>query len=1316
MSVSVILADTATPYSVTSSSGSLDGWTGTVGSAYADGSVKFGTQGNNLSNTSIWSSDVSTYMTSISVTIKYKINGTGSSSNVFTVAAVNSSGVVKASATFAPTSTSYTDAIVYLTIPSNSAVTGLKITYTTKSSGNVGLKSLSATASYTPQIQTLYTIHFKDSLNEHYFDSTDISSCILPNVEPTSICQSFGWEFAGWSDSKTDFSNLKTSPYVPTQETTLYAVYINGSESNLYTLDYSVETDLSSSTSWGSYGTAYSYTATDGSEWVVKAYKSSGMQINTGKNSSIKIPDCPANITSIEISCTVAKAVGLSLSDYSGSGTITYEVYGTDATKQTLDFTGKSIIGGYIVSKSGSTSITKIVVNYGSGSGEYSLNPTCTTISVDTVTLPVDTIRIHIGETYELTPTVLPSNATNKNVSWMSTMSSIATVENGVVTGVAEGTAAAIVVTEDGNKYAACVVIVLENANIDVVEWNPDWLKIDVENFTAATATLEDQNTQVEVKKNFADSLFFSKYFEAASNVKLLGVYNGTNHIIDISSYGISIATCSDKTPSSSSFSTTLFSEFVYRDVNNYDNTLHLTDEEMLLSPNEEIIFISYQKGNASDSAIIKCAKENSKSGFDRYYRLKTPELQFSGNDAIALVNPDNNFIDLIGAGTKAGGSNISNVDRTTTTTGTYNGFMDNPGGWYSADGINIETNDSSYALSTNRCLLIRKNRVKSGLNAVARNTTDFVTLGGVYGEWRGLQIPGSTDGGTGDGVSNACSGFDDIGSFDYNDYYIGYDTIYEETPFDGQEDDGYYKIEIPNLDALSCTNLKITVKDESSNELEKIVKIPIMIKTPAYTDDDTYFDKKDCDKCDVVVLKDMTLTSRGDRTNRDVKLYEGAELVVDNSSTYTINSLAFRRYNDSVSSLFMNGGTLNVTDKVYFDLHITPDDWHYISLPTSYTISNVKYVNGKTPAYGEDYLVRHYDGKYRAENLKGGWKNTPLDSTFNAGNGFIFGLSDEHKKKEFRFEFNNSVITAESSNKTVNELHSWGGNKSDEELRPNHKGWNLIGNPFLGHLNAEIYDKIRIDSLVKVIENGKWTGQWELSNTDRGKSLRYAVIPSDAPEDRDAGGYKSVVLDDMKLLPFTCFFVQIGGNDESAKGIEFKTSRRSNRIVTRNYQEDEDDELFLRVKVDNWKTGCFISNKFSDKYEPGDDLESHYQIYQSIGGYKLLYSAINDSIIEHGVQVTAPQGTLYLDSKVDVNKFEYIYVNYNDSWFDLMRGETVDIESSNFILQAKRKNNNIATGLDAIPTNGVYKFSDGNNIYINRNNTIFNILGSKVK
>jgi len=214
-----------------------------------------------------------------------------------------------------------------------------------------------------------------------------------------------GKSFVGWTTEAIE-STTATAPTFVTSATmgdadvTYYAVFANEAKTTglaKYTLDYSTESNLSSSTNWGSYGKAYEYTASDGGTWTVKAYKNQGIQLNTGKDCSIKVPVCSGNIQSIEITCSAEKAVGFSANNYSGTGTITYLADGTDATSQTLDLSTSSVTTGYIVPKSGSTSITKIIVNY---LGEViSYNDYCTTVVLDPSD-PVDE-----GETVTLTTT-----------------------------------------------------------------------------------------------------------------------------------------------------------------------------------------------------------------------------------------------------------------------------------------------------------------------------------------------------------------------------------------------------------------------------------------------------------------------------------------------------------------------------------------------------------------------------------------------------------------------------------------------------------------------------------------------------------------------------------------------------------------------------------------------------------------------------------------------------------------------------------------------------------------------------------------------
>ena len=81
-------------------------------------------------------------------------------------------------------------------------------------------------------------------------------------------------------------------------------------------------------------------------------------------------------------------------------------------------------------------------------------------VPVTGVTLNKTSTTITAGGTETLTATVQPSNATNKNVTWSSNNTGVATINNGLVTAQSQGTATITVTTQDGGRTASCVVTV----------------------------------------------------------------------------------------------------------------------------------------------------------------------------------------------------------------------------------------------------------------------------------------------------------------------------------------------------------------------------------------------------------------------------------------------------------------------------------------------------------------------------------------------------------------------------------------------------------------------------------------------------------------------------------------------------------------------------------------------------------------------------------------------------------------------------------------------------------------------------------------
>jgi|GEM_PF-3144705 len=80
---------------------------------------------------------------------------------------------------------------------------------------------------------------------------------------------------------------------------------------------------------------------------------------------------------------------------------------------------------------------------------------------VSSVSLNSNAETLTVGETFQLTPTITPATATNKNVTWTSSDANVAEVNSsGLVTARAAGTATITVKTVDGGKTATCTITV----------------------------------------------------------------------------------------------------------------------------------------------------------------------------------------------------------------------------------------------------------------------------------------------------------------------------------------------------------------------------------------------------------------------------------------------------------------------------------------------------------------------------------------------------------------------------------------------------------------------------------------------------------------------------------------------------------------------------------------------------------------------------------------------------------------------------------------------------------------------------------------
>ena len=129
----------------------------------------------------------------------------------------------------------------------------------------------------------------------------------------------------------------------------------------------------------------------------------------------------------------------------------------------TVDNNGK--VKGLAIGEATITVTTK----EGNKTDKCKVTVTAKPIAVTGVTLNETEKKLKVGEEFTLTATVMPADATNKEVTWSSDKADIATVDNnGKVKGVKEGEATITVTTKDGEKKATCKVTVSDVTQTDL--------------------------------------------------------------------------------------------------------------------------------------------------------------------------------------------------------------------------------------------------------------------------------------------------------------------------------------------------------------------------------------------------------------------------------------------------------------------------------------------------------------------------------------------------------------------------------------------------------------------------------------------------------------------------------------------------------------------------------------------------------------------------------------------------------------------------------------------------------------------------------
>lgn len=143
------------------------------------------------------------------------------------------------------------------------------------------------------------------------------------------------------------------------------------------------------------------------------------------------------------------------------TATLVVTILPEDATDKAVTWTSSdeavaTVSNGVVTAvKEGTATITATA---GGKSAQCTVTVKKGVVAVTGITLSQTSLSLEEGKSATLTATVQPSNATDKTVSWSSSNTSVATISNGVVTAVKEGTAT--ITASAGGKTAQCTVTV----------------------------------------------------------------------------------------------------------------------------------------------------------------------------------------------------------------------------------------------------------------------------------------------------------------------------------------------------------------------------------------------------------------------------------------------------------------------------------------------------------------------------------------------------------------------------------------------------------------------------------------------------------------------------------------------------------------------------------------------------------------------------------------------------------------------------------------------------------------------------------------
>ena len=841
--------------------------------------------------------------------------------------------------------------------------------------------------------------------------------------------------------------------------------------------------------------------------------------------------------------------------------------------------------------------------------------------------------------------------------------------------------------TDQGGETGTCTISFttkgMSTPAEGVITWtvtagvDPDLPIIDVTDITNTSLNIEHnvegdgvqivisrERQEDEIEDNIGEEIFFSKYYEAYMHKKLWAIYNPTKEKISLAN------------------------TYVWRSNGkgtdwNIEGGLDLSQmgniESGYIYPNEElIVYTSDQVGEC----------EQSKADMTNWVAMSSsdPALSFSGNDALLLVrkdidgdadNPPTESVELDSNGdrreldwrtyTDEGGNkwwmldiigarqNNNKPDITATGSWTWecDGKIEkgDAAGWYGDQGEHLNATlykDCGYVLSTNRCLLIRKESVKSGYKAINENIGDMFTLGknDYPTEWRGAHVPQD-----GNQEETSCENFTYVGGYDYESYYNAWTDLDNLQPA-VQQPDGSWLVEGVDVPNFYCHPLLIEVLITdvvNGEEVENVsayleYKVPIVVDEDVTTNDTRYFveptpenvlSPEICAECDVVIRDGAKLThiEDGRAEFRTMQVYPTAKFEIPAGLNMQLEGLHMYAKNDEVGYAIINndGSSIHAEDIIHIK-RIDDMYWYPFSLPYDCKVSSIYQINGKSMGeYWVDWGIKYYDGEARqqeGDNYAGGatskfWKKLDASETLKAHQGYIIGLFTTEWQGQMKSIYfppvENTEYTEGGNDAKTTYISNWSDNLTCE---PRHRGWNFTGLPYISLFSSQNGDGTTNNNSLMM---GSQADDYATS------SIVYVSIPDGG----DSRTYTQVSAASVKLEPFKPYFVQAmdptdGQSHDDIALTYSKGGRTLDKIQARSAASTQATIMVELVVANQDATltdnaGVLVNDRYTENYEIAADLMKMYaedrkpQLFTRAANNEMMaYNALPDCLAQN--------------------------------------------------------------------------------------------------